>query len=90
MVCTFGVGVNAVPCVAEAESGSTLCAVHASYWRRRLGDVAIGCASCGKPIRIGALWVVRAEGAFHARARCLALPSPVETSAADVVGSASA
>jgi len=58
-------------CVAEPLERSTLCAVHAMYTRRVKGDATLRCYACGQRVRIGRRWVVRAEGAFHNRARCL-------------------
>lgn len=58
-------------CVANAVSGAHLCSVHQSYTRRKKGDAPIRCYGCGERIRIGARWIVRAEGAYHSRAACL-------------------
>jgi hypothetical protein len=63
-------------CVALAPAGAPLCVFHAAYYRRASGDVALVCYSCGRPIRIGAQWVVRTEGAYHARRACLSNPAP--------------
>ncbi len=58
-------------CVAFAVNGSALCSVCVSYMRRASESAAIHCYACGDLIRIGARWMVRSEGAFHARDACL-------------------
>lgn len=58
-------------CVAEAVDGATLCAVDIKVTRRPPPSAAVYCYACGELIRIGRLWLVRAEGAFHLRAACL-------------------
>jgi hypothetical protein len=58
-------------CPALALSGVELCAVHLTYAQRPPDSAAVYCYACGRLIRIGQRWVVRAEGAFHARPSCL-------------------
>ncbi len=62
---------GAPDCPCLPVPGATLCAIHQSFTRRQPGDVAVHCYACGELIRIGRRWMVRAEGAFHARAACL-------------------
>lgn len=58
-------------CCALAVDGQRRCSVHLQVTRRQSGDAPIHCYACDELIRIGARWVVRVEGAFHARAACL-------------------
>lgn len=61
-------------CCAEAVPESTLCVVHVSFTVRGEDSVPIHCYGCGKLIQKGQRWIVRAEGAFHARPICLIRP----------------
>jgi hypothetical protein len=60
-------------CVAEPVPGSALCEVHASYTLREPSSAVVYCYACGKRIDIWQRWVVRGEGAFHARTSCLSV-----------------
>jgi hypothetical protein len=62
-------------CVALRSPGSIFCAIHQNLTTRQLGDAAIRCAACTKPIRIGQRWLMRTEGAFHATTACLNKPA---------------
>lgn len=62
-------------CVAEPVPGCSLCAPHMAYTKREPETAPIYCYACGKLIEIGYRWVVRQEGAFHARRACLSQPA---------------
>jgi hypothetical protein len=64
-VCSYG------RCPALALPGGSLCVVHAHVGHRSAIGVGIRCYACGRPLRLGARFYVRAEGAFHLRPACL-------------------